>query len=252
MRYTLSAPNYAYNNLQLSYTQKLPEARVGAQKNTLVLFFYKDVNSNGVYDAAVDSIASGQEVNVGSTGFITDRSGRIVYRNLPKGDYSVSVLKTGKWYGDAQNILLDSKKLTVQIPLHKTGTIEGNVTYNATQYSYELNRQKQGVAIKATDENGNVVATMTDDYGHFVFYLPTGHYSLSVNMSDLPGEVECENNGKDVQVTPDSYTSVNFILRVKERHIETKKFYSSSLAKAASSDASREGAETKQGGMQPK
>lgn len=252
MRYSLNTSNYAYNNLQLSYTQKLPEARAGTQKNTLVLFFYKDVNDNGVYNAGIDSIAAGEEVNVGNTGFITDRAGKIIYKNLPKGNYAISVLKSGRWHADNQNILLDSRKLTVQIPMHKTGTVEGNLTYDFTQYSYELNRQKQGLTIKATDENGNTVATMTDDYGHYLFYLPAGHYSISLNLGDLPAEIQCDNNGKEVQVTANSYTSVNFVLHVKERHIETKKFYSSSLAKTALNAASQSDTEVKTKEIQPK
>ena len=233
IRYSTGYSNTAYNSLQLNFTTALPTMRVGTRQNSLELLFYKDVNDNGVYDKGIDSLAIGQQVSINQTRLLTDKNGRVLYRNLPSGSYNIGNMRSDRWYSVSQVVVLTRKKQTLSIPLHKIGMVEGNVRYSYSKFSYEVNRQKQGLTIKAVDNKGTVYTTLTDDYGHYILYLPTGLYSVYVDPSYLPSEVECAENtaSRNFQVQSSSLRTVDFTLHVKERKIETKKFFSASLAK---------------------
>jgi len=231
MRYSTGFTNNAYNNLQLSFSTRLPTARIGTQKSALEVFFYKDLNNNGVYDKEMDSVAAGQQITINNVAFLTDKNGKVLYKNLPLGAYNINNTKNSQWYSDGLTVLLNKKKLRVQIPMHKIGMVEGSVSYRYTRFSYEVNRQKQGITVKAIDKKGRIFTTLTDSYGHFTLYLPASEYTLFIDGTYLPNEIECIQNKNVLQVTPDSRKAVDFVLHVKDRKIETKKFYSTSLTK---------------------
>ncbi len=230
-RYQYAFGAEATNTIQINYTQKLTGLRIGEKKSTLTVLFFKDLNNNGIFDKQ-DSLAVNQEVNINDAAFITNKKGEIVYRNLSKGNYEISILRKGQWYAENQTIPVLDKKVLVRIPLHKTGTVSGGLIYSFSQYSYDVNKQKAEIRIDAIDEKGKKHTVVTDNYGHFAFFLPIGKYTIYLHQDDLPDEVECPNNGQVVTISAQkNAVEINFILKVKERKIETKKFYSSSLTK---------------------
>lgn len=230
-RYQYSSNYAATNSLGVSYIQKLPGIRVGAKKSTLTILFFKDYNNDGIFDDQ-DSIAVSQEVNIDDASFITNNKGEITYKNLSRGNYEISILRKGQWYAENQTISVLEKKVLLKIPLHRTGTVRGGLIYSFTQYSYDVSKQKAEIRIDAIDEKGKKHTVVTDNYGHFSFFLSTGKYKIYLHQDDLPSEVECPNNGQIVTISANGNTvEINFILKVRERHIETKKFYSSSLTK---------------------
>lgn len=221
----------AYNNLQVGITEQLPEGRVGIKNNTLEVRLYKDENGNDVFDEG-DSLAVNFPLSVNNDFFVTDNKGKIKYKNLPKGSYTISTSGVKGWYAAPRVIFLDKKKQTVTITLHKTGTIEGSIAYSFTQFSYELEKGKPGIIITAVNEKGEISNAVTDDKGKFLFYLPEGKYTIYIDAKDLPAEIECINNNQKITVNANSDIKLNFLLKVKDRKMEIKKFRSASLSKA--------------------
>ncbi|MHB1923034.1 MAG: MSCRAMM family protein, partial [Chitinophagaceae bacterium] len=216
-----------FNNLQVSYTNKIPEGRIGTKYNTLEVILYKDLNKNNVFDAG-DSLAANQPININNDAFITDSRGMAEYQNLPNGSYNIYILPEFGWYAANQVVSLNKKKQTVWVALHKTGAVEGSIAYSFNQFSYQIDKPKLGIIINAMDNQGNITTTRTDNNGNFIFFLPAGTYTILVDPQNLPSEIECVNNNQKVNVTSDSYLKVSFLLRVKNRKLEIKKFNSSS------------------------
>lgn len=221
---------YNYNNLQLGIRQKLEGARVGTKYNTLEVFLYKDVNQNGKYDNG-DVKAAREVVYVNGTAFVTGDDGKITYKNLKDGNCTISVSNSGKWYVADQRILINKKSTKVEIPLARTGTLKGSISYLFDEFSYDIRKDKEGVTIQAVDNMGVVTKTKTNDLGGFVFYLPAGSYTLFISPDELPAEIECKNNNQTFAIAQEGTEEMMFELAVKARKIETKRFISPFLSK---------------------
>jgi len=229
-QYNFNQFRYDYNNLQFGLVQKIPNARVGTKENTLEVFLYKDENQDRAYNGG-DAVARGQIVYINGVAFISDKEGRVVYKNLPDGEYRISVGNQAQWYAPEQRILLNKKKVKTEVALYKTGTLKGVVNYSYNEYSYEVEKNKGGIVILATDENGFTSTVKTTDNGQFVFYLPTGSYTVKIAEGELPDEITCTNNDQRFTISQDNPQGLIFDLLLKTRKIESKKFISKSLKK---------------------
>lgn len=219
--------NYTYNNLQIGLTRKLPAGRIGSKNNTIELCIYKDNNENRVFDQG-DIAAKGQIVYINNTAFITNSQGKVIYKNLLEGVYSVNIPSSGNWYSPPQSVVLGKEDLKLDIPLSKTGMIEGRLEYNFDEFSYEIAKEKAGFTISAQSESGKVEQTKTNEMGQFLFYLPAGKYTVFIE--GLPDKVVCSNNHSTLIVTEEGIGKIIFNLKVKARKVEVKKFSSPNIS----------------------
>ena len=217
--------NYQFSLLEVGITQKLTVPKVGAVNSDLEVIIFKDMNQNNIFDQS-DSKAEGHLIYINDVAFITDAAGSAVYKKLPYDKYRISISNTKGWYAPDQNISLDKKKQRLEIPLKRTGTIRGNLFYSFDQFSYEINRNLQGITVVATDENNVRYVTKTNVEGQIIFYLPIGKYTLSVDGTNLPPEVEVDNNIPPVVLDSENPANIKIKLVIKPRKIETKKFVS--------------------------
>jgi len=217
--------NYQFSLLEIGITQKLSLPKVGAVNSDLEVIVYKDMNQNNIFDQG-DTKAEGHLLYINEVAFITDAAGSVVYKKLPHDNYRVSMSNTKGWYAPDQYISLDKKKHRLEIPLKRTGTIKGNLIYSFDEFSYEINRNLQGITVVATDENNLRYVTKTNLEGQIIFYLPIGKYSLSVDGTNLPPEVEIEKNIPQIVLDAEIPANITIKLIIKPRKIETKKFIS--------------------------
>lgn len=217
--------NYQFSLLEVGITQKLSLPKVGVVSSDLEVIVYKDMNHNDIFDQG-DIKADGHLLYINDIAFITDASGSVVYKKLPYESYRISMSNTKGWYAPDQYIKLDKKKYRLEIPLKRTGTIKGNLVYSFDQFSYEINRNLQGITVVATDENNVRYVTRTNLEGQIIFYLPIGKYTLSVDSTNLPPEVEVEKNIPQVVLDSENPANLTIKLIIKPRKIETKKFVS--------------------------
>ncbi len=217
--------NYQFSLLEIGITQKLSLPKVGAVNSDLEVIVYKDMNQNNIFDQG-DTKAEGHLLYINDVAFITDGAGSGVYKKLPHESYRVSTSNTKGWYADDKYITLDKKKHRLEIPLKRTGTIKGNLVYSFDQFSYEINRNLQGITVVATDENNLRYVTKTNIESQLIFYLPIGKYTISVDGTNLPPEVEVEKNIPQVVLDSENPANLTIKLIIKPRKIETKKFVS--------------------------
>ncbi len=217
--------DYNLSILEMGITQKLTLPKVGGKDTDLEVFAYQDANQNDVFDEG-DTKAGGHLLYVNNVAFITSPAGLAEYKKLPYGDYRVSLTNVNGWYSPDQTVKLDQKKKRMEIALKRTGTLRGTLSYSFNEFSYEINRNLQGITVIATDEHNVRHITKTNSEGHYVFYLPIGRYTINVDGSNLPAEVEAEKKPDVFQLTAESPQVKDFKLLVKARKIETKKFTS--------------------------
>jgi hypothetical protein len=216
---------YNLSILEMGITQKLTLPKVGAKISDLEVFVFQDANQNNVFDEG-DAKATGHLLYINNVAFITSSNGIVDYKKLPFENYRVSLTNTKGWYASDQTIKLDQKKERLEIALKRTGTLRGTLSFSFNEFSYEINKNLQGIAIVATDDNGVKHITKTNSEGQYVFYLPIGRYSISVDGSNLPPEVEVEKKPESFDLNSDTPQTINIKLLVKARKIETKKFTS--------------------------
>lgn len=216
---------YNLSILEMGITQKLTLPKVGAQISDLEVFVFQDANQNDVFDEG-DAKAIGHLLYINNVAFITSSNGIVDYKKLPYEGYRVSLNNTKGWYAPDQNIKLDQKKERLEIALKRTGTLRGTLSFRFNDFSYEINRNLQGITVIASGENNVKHITKTNSEGQYVFYLPIGQYSISVDSSNLPPEVEVEKTPDTFKLTAENPQTINVKLQVKARKIETKKFTS--------------------------
>jgi hypothetical protein len=218
---------YGYSILEMGITRKLALPKAGDKTNSLELFVYKDINRNGIYDAG-DSTASGYLLYINNDIFITSPGGDVVYKNLPVENYRLTMPVNNGWYAPERVVRLD-KKTRVEIPLLRTGTLKGTVTYTKTEFSYEIGNDRSGILITATDNNNHIYKTKTGMDGRYVFYIPVGTYTITIDRNSLPAEIEPVNDNQRIQVEAGIIGILNFEMKIRSKKIETKKFVSPTL-----------------------
>lgn len=226
-RLTYNNNQYQTNNLQLGLVQKLPTPGIALKTNALDVFLYKDLNQNNIYDTG-DSLAVNQPMLINQILFLTGKDGKISYKNLPTGTYTISTSYLKGWYTPDSRIYLN-KNSKIAIALQKTGALKGQISLSFTDFSFEIPRSKAGVVITVTDNDGRSFNTKTNEDGEFSFYLPAGKFTATINPENLRAEIDCLNCQQQVDVSPEKNTTVSFILKVRDRKLETKKFKSQHL-----------------------
>lgn len=229
IQYNTFVSSTSYRNIQFGITQLLPQARKEEvlNKGTIRLLVFYDVNGNGSYDAQ-DSVAKGYMGSINKVLFVTDKEGRIAYNRLPDGEYNIYFPTQKGWYGPDQFVVVKGKEENeLQVALRQTGTISGGISYEFNELlSVGTTKDLAGQTITATDKEGKTFETKTDDNGSYVIYLPTGSYTITVN--NLPAQIEVIPSGEHKQPlevrSGQSIDKVDFLLKVKQRKIEVKKF----------------------------
>jgi len=229
-QYNVYGNSRRYKNIQFGINYYLPESHPGKEavnKGKIELFLFYDLNMNGNYDKG-DSLASGIMIHVGKVIMMSGKDGKVTYNKLPAGNYSVFMPTQNGWYGHDLFINLKEKESkSFYIALSQTGTVHGNITYQFdSTYSVSITKDKAWQSIVATNKDGQRFETKTDENGDYNLYLPVGTYTI--NVDNLPNQIELllkNNNVQPLQVESGKIINgVDFILKVKQRKVEIKKF----------------------------
>lgn len=210
------------NSIQFGITKRFNPIQIDKSKSDLELFLFYDLISNGTLDAQILPCPH-QLVTINGKAFRTNEKGIIKYKNLPKGEYEIRVINSSEWYAPPQQITIE-KSLKMYVGLVKTAIIRGDVKYLSTATAFDINQKLAGLSLSLTDESGKVFYTKTDEAGKFVFYVPQNKYTLTLSPSDISEHVNIVANNIVVNATIDTIQQISFILQVKEKRIEVKKF----------------------------
>ena len=220
---------------------------VSAKKyHTLKISVFKDINGNGKQDKnelglknvlvniksiSVDTLPGRLSVlQEKGESFVTDENGKIIYKNLPKGEYKISIVplteQAGFFAGSEKTISLTSDQ-SVAIPLnegsHLTGVLAVQRDMVAADYDRKIDISR--IRVTATDSLGKTYSTLTDSEGRFTLRLPVGVYAISINESALPDNFELQQKTIVVEMltVADNY-NITFNIIERKRKLNIRKF----------------------------
>lgn len=225
-KYSFAGVTNTLRNYEVGISREMPPAQVNLFTGSdLIISVYYDMNSNGIIDDS-DQPAKGKNVDINGILMVTDNKGRATLKHTPDTTFEIKVAPSREWYAPVQVVEVDGKT-DVDVLLQKSGKISGNVNYLYDKYSYEVIKRMHGVTIEARGENNDLYTARTDEHGRFLLYLPQGDFILSVK--NLLNEIECVNDNMAVSTTAASPVDVEFLLKVKTRKLDVKKFSNYSM-----------------------
>jgi hypothetical protein len=210
------------NTIQFGLTQRFNPIQIDASKSDLELYLFYDTTGNGAIDSN-NKPAINQLVIINDKAFKTNEHGIIKYKRLPSGYYEIRPINSNEWHAPLQKIKIE-KTTKIAIGLSRTSTIKGSIRYFSTENSFSINQKIAGLSVILTDSSGNVFYTKTDETGKFVFYVPKNNYIITLEKKGLSEYVTILSNNINIQAMPEKIIETDFVLQVKEKRIETKKF----------------------------
>ncbi|WP_436831332.1 SdrD B-like domain-containing protein [Parapedobacter sp. DT-150] len=192
-----------------------------ARGKKLALIYYEDRNNNGMRDAG-EPPAPDMTVKIKDKTAFTDGEGRVEFRQMPPGNYTVELLTNGGWAAGAPMHIVVEKNKTIEFPLIKSQVLQGNLIVVGKNY-LTTKPVLSGIRIQVADDQGKQQHTLTDADGHYTFYLPPGTYQVSVATADMPFSIE--NEREHITIT-DSNTpfELNFKYRDERRRVGVTRF----------------------------
>lgn len=201
-------------------------APLKGRKSSLLAKVYYDNNANGKYDKG-DAPAEGYLVEIDRKAFISGEKGEVKYTSVPFGNYDVKQIQPGEWSFNRQEIVVDKYKTRIEIPLRQSGTLQGSIRYIVDENSIEIKQRNEGFRFTITSNDGKLKQTVvTDGQGNFITFLPTGDYSITLDVRTLPEHTECEETVKNFTIEGGGVVKLEpFEVVVKTRQINIKKFF---------------------------
>lgn len=196
------------------------------RKSSIIAKVYYDYNANGIYDKG-DAPAEGYLVEIDRKAFISGEKGEVKYSSVPFGSYDVKQLQAGEWSFSRQEIEVNSYKTSVEIPLRQSGTLQGSIRYIVGENSIEIKQRNEGFRFTITSNDGKLRQTaVSDGQGNFITFLPTGNYSITLDVRTLPEHTEIEETVKDFTIEGGGVVKLEpFDIVVKTRQINVRKFF---------------------------
>lgn len=225
--------NYSFNKItnnlltwELGIALNLPQNSLKKEKkSTIQAFVFYDNNNNNSFDDG-DLAADNYIININKTAFSTSKDGKISYKNIPFGEYTLKQVVQKGWYYDEVLMDVSQYNYVLNIPLHQNGTLVGKLEYDYDPKIALVFQPKFGGIIFNIYKNGVFLERIiTDDNGEYITFLPSGNYSISMNESTLPTNTSTENKTKEFIVKAGEMTTISaYKINVKSKKINVKKF----------------------------
>ncbi|GGH03954.1 hypothetical protein GCM10007415_45160 [Parapedobacter pyrenivorans] len=216
------APSAFYDTRQLRVgIEKQFAGMSGRRERRLRLFYYEDLNSNGVHDAN-EAPVPGVRVTIADKSVYTDKDGKAEFRRMPQDGYRIDhVVAAGGRYAAPVTIMLD-KNMALEIPLMKMETVKGQLIAVGQRYATTA-PNLSGIRIQAVNGEGKQYEALTDASGHYMLFLPHGTYQLSVASDELPLAIENNRQQLDITAQQVPYT-VDFRYRDERKRVHIRRF----------------------------
>ncbi len=225
MNYQYDYEQISFSDFRIGFIKHMPDATIYNNRQSLTIFLYKDINSNGSYEPT-DSIADDYIINIGKEVLLSDKRGLAMYRKVPPGMYNISVPPSKGWYA-GENVYSVTENKKIAIALQRNAVLRGTVTYAAQDgILYDVEKRRANIFIHATDALGKVYITKTTELGSFIFFIPPGQYQVEILKVNLPEQVQCNNCKQATNLEINSVSNLGFELIVNQRIYKVQKFVS--------------------------
>ena len=212
----------SFNNRQLRLgIEKQFNAFQSSQGKKLELSYYGDQNNNGFRDIE-ERYVEGLIVKINGETAITDKKGRVTFKNVQPGEYGVQILNSKGWAArDAMNILVSTSK-NMEVPLVKTAVLRGKIEVQQSRYQ-NAKPELSGIAVLASDQMGNTFKALTNEEGSYNFYLRPGLYRIFIETLGMSFSIA--NPSHELSLTEGkAVNNLNFQYVDEQRKIEVVRF----------------------------
>ncbi|MBW8522894.1 hypothetical protein K0U91_15395 [Chryseobacterium chendengshani] len=196
-----------------------------SKKSNIKAYAFYDTNGNNIYDENEEPAAD-YILTINNVALQTNKFGEASYKGVPFGKYNLKQLIQQGWYYDEAEFNVDGYVHDLLIPLHQNGSLKGKVSFDYNvKTAVDFERRGSGITFSILKDDQPVQKIFTDDEGNFSSFLPTGDYTVVLSESSLPNNTFSEIKTQKIQITAGKISTVpDFIIKVKEKKINTKKF----------------------------
>ncbi len=189
----------------------------GNHKVTLQLF--EDKNFNGVPEPGEVMLAN-EIVKLNSFVAMTDKNGKVVFRNVPHGTYALMVNQSAGSRLMMDPVIAVNSNMNLKVGLVKNIRVTGKLTEIRQAYD-ELETDVTGIVVYAKEEDGTVHSAVVNQNSEFEFFLKDGKYEIYIENDKYiytqPRQI--------IQVTREGYAgTVLFEYKKKDTTVKVKKF----------------------------
>lgn len=178
---------------------------------------YDDSNDNEVWDKGEEALR-GEQVQLNGVLAITDRNGKAVFQNVPKGTYELKLGINGLRSKMNRNMVVEKHK-NLQIGWKKFIRVSGSLKEIKQAYDHQ-ETVVTGIVVYAKDKEGNVMSTVVDQNNRFEFFLTKGEYEIFIENTKQDfthpfQKIDVEENGTE---------ELLFEYRKKDKEVKIKRF----------------------------
>ncbi|WP_177763751.1 hypothetical protein [Flavobacterium sp. I3-2] len=215
----LDGLQYSNLNLQAGLIKNFDPNKPRSKKANLTVHVkYNEKNKNSFN-------AANKIVFVNNKPFLTDENGIIKYKKIPVGKYEIRLQNDNQWLSEP--IVVNVNEDTEQVIFYnKTTTIQGYLLFEESKNSYDIKKEKSAFRIDLVNENGKTYKTYTNESGRYMIYVPEGKYTISINNHLPESQTEVLQNNIEITTEIDKPITQDFIIKIKEKKSEVKKFNS--------------------------
>lgn len=215
--------------LRFGVVKQLNIKKPGRKSHNLEVVVFKDVNGNNVRDRG-EELEKDVIVRVNGESLMTDEEGKVLFRDLPRGEYAVStqLLTNSEGWFKSTDLSVDLVRSKVMyIPLKRGSQINGSIILQKAQFSAlgENGMDLSGIRVTAVDNMGNTYSGLTSQSGEFRLYVPFGNYTVSVNESAVDDQFQLAQKSYSLEINNvGANYQLAFYLIEKRRKVNIKKF----------------------------
>lgn len=198
------------------------------KKSTNVKFIaFKDINGNGIKDYN-ETPLNNIVITLGPKEVITSNRGMAIINKAPHQKFKFKVLaleELNGWFPEVSDSIYIGKESTHYIPYVRGVKLYGDVILDRQKIAITEEGPMDLSRIKITASKENSYTTLTDDTGHFEFYLPNGDYTLTIDDGILSSNLRLSRNNIPIVLknNQDGYY-VSFYILEKRRKVIIRDF----------------------------
>lgn len=188
---------------------------------------FKDINGNGVKDYD-ETIIDNVVVTLGTKEVITSSRGTAKINKVPHTKFMFNVLALEDlkgWFPQVKDSIIINDDSPVFIPYSRGVKLYGDVIMDRQKIAITDDKPIDLSRIKITTTKDQTFSTLTDNDGHFEFYLPNGEYTLTMDSGILSNNLRLSRNNIPVVLknNQDGYY-ISFYVLEKRRKVIIRDF----------------------------
>lgn len=196
--------------------------------STVEFLVFQDVNGNHIWDKSEDLLEN-VVISVNNHEVVTNDKGFAKLENLEVGNYPFTVFSLtdlNGWFPNKEDTISTVvKNYTKYIPFTRGVKLYGAVLMDREQYTANSDVPIDLSKIKISAYDGKVYTTLTSKDGSYLFYLPYGKYTLTLDETVLGDKFILTQNNFEINVSNEiDNLYLPFYIIEKKRRVVKKKF----------------------------